>query len=312
MLRNFDELIQKARSEISVRRVAVAAAHDRHTLEAVSLACQDNIVEPILIGDAEIIKELIDLYEIDLPTFCSIDTKDNEAAARKAVAMIHAGEADFIMKGKLLTPELLKAVVDKKTGLQNGGTMSHFAILEVPNYHKLLVVTDGGMVMYPDIKQKTDILNNAVNALHKLGYSEPKVAVLAATETVNDKMPESVDAAVLKESNLRGIIKGCIVEGPISYDLVMSRESAEIKGYESPVVCDADILLVPDISSGNILSKVLICSAGAKMAGMIVGAEVPIVLNSRGASMEEKYCSLALCAAATHDRAIGRGENNGL
>ena len=300
MLRNFEEMIKIAQSGLKTKKVAVAAAHDQHTLEAVSLAYRKSIVEPILVGDVEMMKALIDKYEIGLPSDCFVASKDDKESAEKVVSLITQGEADFLMKGKLSTPDLLRAVVDKTFGLQNGGTMSHFAILEVPSYHKLLVVTDGGMVMYPDFKQKVDILNNAVATLHRLGYEKPKVAVLAATEEVNYKMSESVDAGTIKDSYLRGAIKGCIVEGPISYDLAMSRESAEIKGYESPIVEDADILLVPDIAAGNILSKALIYSAGAKMAGMIVGARVPIVLNSRGATMEEKYCSLALSAAAAH------------
>jgi len=300
MLRNFEELIEKARSGNKTKRVAVAAAHDLHTLEAVALAYQHSVVEPVLIGDERKIRELLEMHEIDLSESQIVDTKGDRESAEMAANLASTGDVDFIMKGGLQSSEMLRAVVDRRFDLRDGGTMSHFAILEVPNYHKLLVVTDGGMVMYPDITQKTEILNNAVNALHRLGYENPKVAVLAATEEINHKMPESVDAGLLKERNSKGSIKGCIVEGPISYDLAMSRESAKLKGYESVVVEDADILLVPDIAAGNILSKALIYSGGAKMAGMIVGAKVPVVLNSRGASMEEKYCSLALSAAAAH------------
>ena len=184
------------------------------------------------------------------------------------------------MKGKIQTSDLLRAVVNKEKGLRTGSVMSHLVIHELPTYHKLLAVTDGGMMMYPNVDEKKQIIENAVNTLIAMGYDEPKVAVLAAVETVNPKMPESVDAGILKEMNQRGEIKNCMVEGPISYDLTMSKESAEIKGFNSPVTGDADILIVPNITAGNILGKALVYSAGAKMAGFIVGAKVPIVLTS--------------------------------
>ena len=176
--------------------------------------------------------------------------------------------------------------------------MSHFVINEIPNYHKLLVTTDGGMLMYPDLEQKKHIIENAVDTLISLGYDKPKVAVLAAVERVNPKMPETVDAAKLKEMNQSGAIINCIIDGPLSYDITMNKESAKIKGVDSQVCGDADILIVPNITTGNILGKCLVYSAGAKMAGFIVGAKVPIVLTSRGSSSEEKYLSLVLCAAA--------------
>ncbi len=177
--------------------------------------------------------------------------------------------------------------------------MSHVVFNEIPNYHKLLVLTDGGMMMYPDLDKKKQICENAVDTLRTLGYKMPKVAALAAVETVNPKMQETVDADALKRMNLENEITDCIIEGPISYDLTMSKASAEIKGFESPVTGDADIVLVPNITVGNVLGKSLIYSAGAKMAGFIVGAKVPIVLTSRGSSSEEKYLSLVLSAAAT-------------
>lgn len=202
------------------------------------------------------------------------------------------------MKGKLQTADLLKAVVDKEKGLRTGNVISHVAILEIPAYRKLIAVTDGGMVMYPNLDEKKQILENSVNVFLAMGYECPKVAVLCAVETVNPKMPETVDADTLKNMNRDGEIKDCMVEGPISLDLTFNKESAEIKGYSSPVTGDADILLVPNITTGNIMSKALIEMAGATMAGMVVGAKVPIVLTSRGASSEEKYLSLVLSASA--------------
>lgn len=296
--KNFEELIGKVRNNKNKKVVAVVAAQDEHTLEAVFRAKNDNIVEPILIGNKSKIKELVEKLKESIDDNSIIDAENDAAAATKAVELIHEKKADFIMKGKLQTADLLKAVVNKEKGLRTGSVMSIFAIHEIPTYHKLIVIADGGMMMYPNLDEKKQIIENSVNTLISMGYEKPKVAVLAAVETVNPKMPEAVDADLLKKMNLAGEIKNCIVEGPISYDLVMHKESAEIKGYESTVTEDADILIVPNIAAGNILSKSLIYSAGAKMAGFVIGAKVPIVLTSRGASSEEKYLSLVISAAA--------------
>lgn len=298
VFKNFEELIKKVQKSESRKIVAVVAAHDEHTLQAVFKAKKDNIVEPLLIGDKTKIKEILHSLNESLDDAQIIEAENDTAAAMKAVELVNDKKADFIMKGKIQTADLLRAVVNKEKGLRTGKIMSHFVFNEIPNYHKLIVTTDGGMMMYPDVNEKKQIIENAVNTLIAMGYENPKVAVLAAVEKVNPKMPESVDAGLLKEMNQKGEIKNCIVEGPISYDLTMSRESAEIKGYSSPVVGDADILIVPNIAAGNILGKALVYSAGARMAGFIVGAKVPIVLTSRGSSAEEKYLSLVLSAAA--------------
>ncbi|MBV7272575.1 bifunctional enoyl-CoA hydratase/phosphate acetyltransferase [Clostridium sp. PL3] len=296
--KNFEELIGKVRNNKNKKVVAVVAAQDEHTLEAVFRAKNDNIVEPILIGNKSKIKELVEKLKESIDDNSIIDAEDDTAAAIKAVELIHENKADFIMKGKLQTADLLKAVVNKEKGLRTGSVMSVFAIHEIPTYHKLIAIADGGMMMYPNLDEKKQIIENSVNTLISMGYEKPKVAVLAAVETVNPKMPEAVDADLLKKMNLAGEIKNCIIEGPISYDLAMHKESAEIKGFESTVTEDADILIVPNIAAGNILSKSLIYSAGAKMAGFVIGAKVPIVLTSRGASSEEKYLSLVISAAA--------------
>ncbi|KUO74117.1 MAG: phosphate butyryltransferase [Clostridia bacterium BRH_c25] len=295
---SFKELIQKVQNTGAKKRVAVVAAQDEHTLEAVFRARKDNIVEPVLIGDKVKIKSIVKSLNEDLDDEAIIHAESDADAAEKSVKLIHDNAADFIMKGKIQTADLLKAVVNKEKGLRTGNVMSHFVIHEMPSYHKLLVVTDGGMMMYPNVEEKKQIIENAVNTLVAMGYEKPKVAVLAAVENVNTKMPETVDADILNKMNRSGEISNCIVEGPISYDLAMSRESAKVKGYDSPVVEDADILIVPNITAGNILGKSLVYSAGAKMAGFIVGAKVPIVLTSRGSSAEEKYLSLVLSASA--------------
>lgn len=297
-LRNFSDLIARVQNNDSKKRVAVAAAHDGHTLEAVFQAVKDNLVEPVLIGNKKEIENILRDLNVEFDPDCIISAEDDKEAAEKTVELINAGRADFIMKGKLQTADLLKAVVDKEKGLRTGKVMSHVAIMEVPAYHKLIAITDGGMMMYPNTEEKKQILENAVDVFLAMGYDCPKVAVLAAVETVNPKMPEAVDGDLLKKMNLAGEIKDCLVEGPISVDLTFSRESAEIKGYASPVTGEADILLVPNITTGNIMSKALIEMADATMAGMIVGAKVPIVLTSRGATSQEKYLSLVLSASA--------------
>jgi len=298
VIKDFDELIKKVQNFEGKKKVAVAAAHDEHTLEAVMHAVDNNIVDPILIGNKEKIKEILNKLGKKVSEEAIIDAADEIAAAEKAVEMARNGEVHLIMKGKIQTADLLRAVVDKEKGLRTGKVMSHFSIQEVPSYHKLLVTTDGGMLMYPDLEQKKKIIENAVGVLHSLGYENPKVGVLAAVETVNPKMPEAVDGGKLKEMNQKGEITGCIIEGPISYDIAMNKESGIIKGFNSPVAGDPDILIVPNITAGNILGKCLVYSAGAKMAGFIVGAKVPIVLTSRGSSAEEKYLSLVISAAA--------------
>lgn len=295
--RNFQELIEEVQKSATIKRVVVVAAHDEHTLEAVFRARKDNICQPILIGDKEKIKAIIGRLNEVVADENIMDSKSDEESARLAVELVNQNKADFIMKGLIQTADLLMAVVNKDTGCRTGNVMSHMAIHEMETYHKLLAVTDGGMTMYPDLDTKADIIRNAVGVFNNMGYENPKVGVLAAVERENPKMPESVDGARLKEMNQKGQIENCIIEGPISYDLAMSKESAKIKGFESELAGDPDILIVPNITAGNILGKSLTYSAGAKMAGFIVGAKVPIVLTSRGSSSEEKYLSIVLSAS---------------
>lgn len=300
-IKSFDELIKKLQSNSKKKIVAVVSAHDEHTLEAVIKANKAGLLEPLLIGDKEKIINILDTLSTDIKYSTIINEMDNKNAAKIAVKLVHENKADFIMKGKIETGDLLKAVVHKEDGLRVGRIMSHIAIHEIKSYHKLLAVTDGGMSLYPRLEDKKQIIENAVEAFMSIGYDNPKVAVLCAIEKVNSKMPETIDAGELKKMNQRGEISNCIIEGPISYDLAMSKDSAKIKSYNSLVVEDVDILVVPDIVSGNILGKSLVYSAGAKMAGMILGAKVPIVLTSRGSSSEEKYLSLVISACTANN-----------
>lgn len=300
MLKNFDELMNKVKSEEKIRRVVVVCAHDEHALEAVVKASDDGLVYPILVGIESKIVEILDKLGFD-KTKCEIyNVLDDVESAKFAVKLIRHGKGDFLMKAKIQTADFLRAVVNKETGLRTGKVMSMVAMFDIPNYHKLLCVSDGGMCMYPDLVQKKQIIENNVQMLLNMGYKKPNVAVLTAVEKVNPKMQETVDAAELKKMYLNGEIKNCYVEGPISYDIAMDKESAQIKGVNSPVTENADILIVPNITTGNILGKTYIFTAKAKMAGLVLGAKCPIVLTSRGAAMQEKYLSLSIAALSVN------------
>lgn len=293
---SFEQLVDAVKGSPAKARMAVAAAGDLHTIEAVMQATREGIVEPILVGDAVVIGEILaQLGETGVAVY---NVPDLAESARFAVKLVKEGKADFLMKGKLDTGVLLKAVVDKEHGLGKGGVMSHFTAFDIPSYHKLLVVVDGGMVTYPTLDQKKSILQNTVGALCDMGYECPKVAVLACVEKVNPKMPETVEADALKQMNLNGEITGCMVEGPVSYDCAMVKEIADFKGFDSPVAGDVDVLIAPNIHAGNIMGKMLITTAGARMAGFIVGASCPVVMTSRASSAEEKYLSIVISAAA--------------
>lgn len=297
-IKNFAQLMEQVKGFPETKRMVIAAAGEEHTLEAALHARKEGIVRPILVGDKAKIDEILKKMGEEVPEEDIYDVADPQEAAEKAVALVREGKGDFLMKGYLDTKVILKAVVNKEHGLGKGGVMSHFTMFEVPNYHKIVVAVDGGMVTYPDLEQKKAIIENTVDVLHAYGYENPKVGVLACVEKVNPKMPETLDADELAKMNQRGEITGCIVEGPISYDCAMSKEIADFKGYESKIAGDVDVLIVPNIHAGNILGKVYTVTCKAKMAGFIVGAKCPIVLTSRGSSAEEKYDSIVVSAAA--------------
>ena len=282
---------------LSPREAVVAAAHDEHTLQAVFAARRDGLIRPILVGRRNEIRSIARSLGEELSPEQIVDAQDDLECAARSVALIREGKGDILIKGMLQTGTLLKAVVHRETGIRASQVMSHVAILDVPRYHKLLFITDGGMVVAPNLEQKGHILKNAVDFCRFLGYERPKAAALCAVETVNPAMPETGDALSLKEAGERGEFGPCIVEGPISLGLATDREAALVKGYHSPVAGDADILLVPAIAVGNVLGKALYGLAGGQMAGVVLGAAVPITINSRGATPEEKYYSILLCAA---------------
>lgn len=298
---DFSELEQKVLG-LKQKTIVVAAAHDEHAMKAILSACNQGIVDYILVGQAAKIKAIGEKLGKRISDDVIVNTEGDAAAAAKAVTLIREKRGDFLMKGALETSTLLRAVLNKEQGLRNNSTMSHVAILKVPAYHKLIALTDGGMIPHPTLGQKVLIMKNALAVLRSMGYEKPKIAVLAASETVNERMPETADAQALCEMAREGTFGVCELDGPISLDLSISAESCRIKNYSSPVAADADILVVPDIASGNLLSKSMIYFGNAKMAGCIVGASVPIVLTSRGASAEEKNRSILLCAAIAPDQ----------
>lgn len=295
MLKSFSQLRERARA-LEPQTVAVACAHDPHTLEAVLKAADEGLLRYVLIGHKEEIlaigRELG--HEIDQADVIPAET--DQEAAEVAVSLVREGKADFLQKGLMQTATILKAVVNKESGIGLGRPMSHTALLEIPGYHKLLGVTDGGMIPAPDLEAKKAITHNAVEMFHQLGYERPLVSAVCAVESVSPKIAETVDAAALKEAAQAGELGRCYVEGPISFDLAMNPASAAVKGYESPVSGETDILLVPNITAGNMMVKALIEFAQAKMVGVVTGAKCPIALNSRSASFEEKYNSLLTCA----------------
>ena len=293
---SFAGILRSAEKLTSRAVMAVASAGDPHTLQAALEARRKGIANPVFVGERDAVLSLLEGSGENVPEDDLIDASDPAEAAAKAVALVREGRASFLLKGNLETGTLLRAVVDRETGLGRGRLMSHFTVFEVPGYHKLLAPVDGGMVPYPTLEQKKQIIENTVEMFHALGYECPKVGVLACVEKLNPKMPETVEADALRQMNLRGELAGCIVEGPISYDCAVSKAIADYKGFDSPCAGDCDILLAPNIHAGNIMGKMLTVTCGAKMAGFIVGAECPIAMTSRGSSAEEKFDSIVLAA----------------
>ena len=292
MYKSFSELISKTTA--APKTLVVAAAHDEHTLEAVFAASEKLGVRYILVGNREKINAISSELRALPEQSAIIDSADDIDSAKKAVAIIREKSADTLMKGILETKTLLKEVLDRETGIRGTGTLSHLAVLEVPIYEKLICVTDGGMIPNPTLAQKVDIAINAAAFYRQMGCKTPKIAALCATESVSPKIPETVEAAELQEMCRKGELGDCLLEGPISFDLAIDKESAKIKGFKSQISGETDILLVPNITVGNVVAKALMYWAGAKMAGCILGAKTPIVLASRGATAEEKLLSIMI------------------
>ncbi|HPF54085.1 MAG TPA: phosphate acyltransferase [Eubacteriales bacterium] len=303
VLSNFDELVKAVQGFHKKRVVAIASAEDEAIIEAGLCAYHEDIARPIFIGNAAIIREIMAEKTDRVSDFEIVDAP-REKTGQYAVDMVKSGEADILMKGLMESRDFLGPIVKKENGLRTGNIMSHVAFFELPNYHKLLMATDGGMVMYPTLEEKRHIIDNATLALRAMGYECPEHAVVCAIEFVNPKMTETVEAAELARMNEQGIIKNCVVVGPISYDVAMRTDIARHKGYDSPHCGDFDCLIMPNMQAGNILGKSFIVTACAPMAGVIMGAKAPAVMTSRGSSAEEKFNSIAMGALI----AFGLGE----
>ena len=295
-IKSLSTFIEIAKQKIT-RKLVVAAAADEPVLIAVKNAYQEGIIIPILVGEKTLIEKIAKKNEFDISKIEIFNEPDAVKASVKAVSFIKEGKAEVLMKGLVSTGVLLKAVLDKENGLKKGASLSHIAFFESPYYHKLLAVTDAAMNVYPEFNDKVDILKNAIEVFHKLGIENPKVAIVCAVETVNEKMPPTIHAAMLTMMNKRGQITGCIVDGPLALDNAISKEAAHHKGIKSEVAGDADLILTPNIESGNILYKSLNFLGGAVTAAIIIGAKVPIVLTSRADSDRSKLLSIALAAA---------------
>lgn len=277
------------------KRIVVAGAVDEHAVEAAFSAQEKGYVTPVLVGDTEEVFRLVQRlgfgeapHEI---VHCTADTNPSSVA----VKLIHESRGDFILKGKLETKDLLKPILNKETGLNKEGFITHFSLMQIKGYHKLLAMSDSAVIPYPALKEKALIVKTCVKMLEKLGYEKPVVGALCAVETVNPKMPETLDAEKLREMSLRGDFGNSALVGPISFDLATRKESALIKGYDSPYAAKVDMLLVPNMVTGNVMSKIWNGDEDNILAGCLAGADVPIALTSRSASMNEKLHSILLC-----------------
>jgi len=291
VLRSLSEVIEMAKGKGKV--IAIAGAEDKEAIKAVFEA-QELGVSAILFGKKEVIESNLKEIGADFPI---VDCRTDEESSKAAVKAVVEGRAHIVMKGLVKTSTLLKAVLDKEQGLRTERLLSHVAVVEVPGVNRLIFVTDGGMVIRPTLEQKVQIIENAVSVARKLGYEMPHVGLIAAVETVNPDMPETLEAAIIAKMNERGQIKNCKIDGPLGIDNALSVYAAEVKGVKGEVAGHADILVVPDIHSGNFLGKSAVYFANGKIAGIIAGAKAPVIVISRADTSESKFASIALAIA---------------
>ncbi len=293
MLKTFDEVLNKAK-EYGPKKMAVASAGAEDVLKAVEAARKEGLTDSILVGDKKEIIQIAEKMGIDPANYEIIDNPDKTETARCAVELVRNKKASILMKGMMGTARLLKAVLDKEIGLRTNRLLSHVYTLQIKGYGRLLTMTDGAMSISPDLKQKAQIIQNAIYYAHSMGIEKPKVAAVAALELVNPDMPATIDAACLAKMSERGQIVGGIVDGPLGFDNAISKEAAKHKRVESPVSGEVDIVLVPNIESGNIFAKGLVYLAKTVPAGLLLGAKAPVVLVSRSDTAQSKLYSIAL------------------
>jgi phosphate butyryltransferase len=296
MSKNFDELFARLK-EVKVKTLSVAVAQDEPVLEAVKSAKERGFINAILVGDEEKIKEIAAKIDMDLTKFEVIHEPDNTEAALKAVKLVSEGKADMLMKGLLDTATFLRSVLNKDFGLRTGNLMSHVAVFDIVGFDRLLLLTDAAFNTYPDVNAKADMIKNAVSVANACGIETPKVAPVCAVEVVNKNMPATLDAAELEKMNQNGQIEGCIVDGPLALDNAISEEAAHHKGISNrPVAGKADILLLPNIETANVMYKTLTYFSNSRNGGLLVGTSAPVILTSRADSFETKVNSIALAA----------------
>jgi phosphate acetyltransferase len=305
----YEKLLQRCRSLAPIP-TAVAYPCEQTALEGAIDAAKEGLITPILVGPAAKIAEVAKAGGIAIGDVQIVDVPDSHAAAAKSVALVREGRAELLMKGSLHSDELLGAVVARDTGLRTGRRLSHVFIMDVPTYHKILIVTDGAINITPSLEDKVDICQNAIDLARSFGIERPKVAILAAVETVNSKMPTTLDAAALCKMAERGQIRGGLLDGPLAFDNAISREAAKMKGITSEVAGDPDILLAPDLEAGNMVAKLLNFLANSDSAGLVLGARVPVILTSRADSVRSRIASCGVAMLAAHARRQGAGHTS--
>ena len=297
----YERLLERCQSLAPVP-TAVAHPCEASALAGAVEAAEKKLIAPILVGPAGKIAETAKSAGLDLGDLEVIDVGHSHAAAFKAVELVREGRAEVLMKGSLHTDELMSAIVSREGGLRTGRRISHAFVMDVPTYHKVLIITDAAINIAPTLEDKMDICQNAIDLAISLGCEKPKVAILTAVETVNSKMPATIDAAALCKMAERGQIKGGLLDGPLAFDNAISATAAETKGIQSKVAGDPDILLAPDLEAGNILAKQLSFLANADSAGMVLGARVPVILTSRADSVRSRIASCAVAKLVAHAR----------
>jgi phosphate acetyltransferase len=291
----FDELVARAQQQPPVL-TAVVHPCDLVSLEATLEAARLKLIQPILVGPAQKIQQTAARYGLDIAGLKIVDAEHSHDAARKAAEEVKLGHAEALMKGSLHTDELMSAVVARESGLRTARRISHCFIMDVPGHAEPLVITDAAVNIAPDLKDKVDIIQNAIDLVHALGAREVRVAILSAMETVNPNIPSTIEAAALCKMADRGQITGAVLDGPLALDNAISPEAAAIKKIDSPVAGRANVLVVPDLEAGNMLAKSLSFLAGADAAGIVLGARVPVILTSRA---DAEITRLASCAVAS-------------
>ncbi len=299
MLKNFESLLDLVKGQ-ETRTIAVALAEDEDLLIALERARSMGLTEAVLIGKGSRIHEIMTKNDLDVHNYELLEADQEADAIKKAIALVREGKAQVLMKGLCGTAPFLKGVLDKTDGLRSGNVLSHLALFESPEYHKIFMMSDAAMNIAPDLLTKIVITENAIEAAHNLGYENPKVAIISAVEKVNpEAIASSVDAAVIAKMGDRNQIKNAIIDGPLAVDNAFSKQSCQVKGLESTVGGDTDICIVPNIETGNAFYKLLTVLGNAKVAGIIVGASAPIVLTSRADSDESKFLSILTALKAS-------------